>query len=141
MQTNIETLSDAALSTLTAAGFPTVNLMRFSDTMLVASVPGRRRTQAEGALKDFTCLPLGDLVGRARFALFPTPQDNTPYSRTVYFRANGDRIPRRFARRLLVDTVLITPGASTEADIPGALSFAVFGTRDRADDITITRLV
>ncbi|MFJ1874165.1 hypothetical protein [Streptomyces chartreusis] len=59
----------------------------------------------------------------------------------MYFRATGDRIPRRFDGRLLVDIVLITPGARTEADIPGALSFAVFGTRERTDDITITRLV
>ncbi|WP_331748962.1 hypothetical protein [Streptomyces chartreusis] len=141
MQATLEALTDATLSRLNAAGFPAVNLMRFSDTMLVASVPDSRRTQAHDALKPFTCLPLADLAGRARFALIPTPDDPTPYSRTVYFRATGHPIPRRFARRLLVDIVLITPGARTEADIPGALSLAVFGTRERTDDITITRLV
>lgn len=136
----LDTLAREALSSLTAAGFTDAMVVAASDSMLIASVPDSRRQWADVALKSFTRLPLADAGGRARYALFPEPDGTEPYSRTVYFRATGDGVPRRFVDRLLVDTVLITPGDTTEADIPKALAINVFGNRDRADDIAITRL-
>ncbi|MYX26820.1 hypothetical protein GTY75_09080 [Streptomyces sp. SID8381] len=140
MSNPIDALAADALSSLTAAGFDAALIVRASDTMLIASVPDTRRQWATVALKPFTTLPLADAGGRARYAVFPEPQDSTPYSRTVYFRATGGGVPRRFVGRTLVDTVLITPGDTTEADIPKALALNVFGTLARTDDITVIRL-
>lgn len=136
----LDALAREALSSLTAAGFTDAMVVSASDSMLIASVPDSRRPWADVALKSFTCLPLADAGGRARYALFPEPDGTEPYSRTVYFRATGDGVPRRFVDRVLVDTVLVTPGDSTEADIPKALALNVFGTLARADDITVTRI-
>jgi hypothetical protein len=138
--TPLDTLAREALASLTAAGFSAATVVPASDSMLIASVPDSRRQWADVALKSFTSLRLPDLRGRARYALFPEPQGTEPYSRTVYFRATGDGVPHRFADRELVDTVLITPGDTTEADIPNALAINIFGTLRRAADITITRI-
>ncbi|MFE1289703.1 hypothetical protein [Streptomyces sp. NPDC058751] len=137
----IDTLARTALSSLTAAGFTGALIVRDSDSVLIASVPDSRRKWADIALKSFTCLPLFDEGGRARYALFPAlPDGADPYRRTVRFRVTGDDVPAKWADRLISHTVLITPGDTTEADIPAGLSIAVFGTPARAADIAVTAL-
>ncbi|MFG3132936.1 hypothetical protein ACGFZU_35210 [Streptomyces tendae] len=140
MSDAIDTLAREALSSLTAAGFTGALIVRHSDTVLLASVPDTRRKWADVALKSFTCLPLADAGGRARYALFTAPEDTEPYSRTVHFRATGDGIPRQFADRPLVYSVPLFPGYSTEADIPKVLAQSVLGALRHADNITITRI-
>lgn len=141
MSNPIDALAREALASLTTVGFTEALVIPDSDTVLIASVPHTRRQWANVALKRFTCLPLADAGGRARYALFPAvPDDAAPYSRTVYFRATGPGLARQHVGQELCHTVRIIPGYSTEADIPTALATTLFADPARAADITVTRL-
>jgi hypothetical protein len=141
MATAIEELKATAERSLTAVGFTGARVQRVSDTMLIATVPASRRQWAAVALKSFVALPLSDDAGRARYALFPAqPEDAEPYQRTVYYLATGDGVPERLVGKPLVQSVFVTPGDNTEADIPKNLAITIFGTVARADGITVTRL-
>lgn len=140
MSTPVAELYETARASLTAAGFSAALVQRRSDTVIVAAVPKARRTWAEFALLSFTSLPLADADGQARFALFTAPEDNEPYSRQVYFRATGPGLSPKYVDKELTQSVRIVPGYSTEADVPKILAAALFGTSERADDITVTRI-
>ncbi|MFF4276201.1 hypothetical protein [Streptomyces sp. NPDC001536] len=58
----------------------------------------------------------------------------------MYFFATGDGVPERLVGKTIVQSVFVTPGDNTEADIPKNLAITIFGTRERADSITVTRL-
>lgn len=133
-------LRATALASLTTAGFTDATAIRNSDTIVIATVPVTRTAWADVALAALTVLRLPDEGDRARYALFTARDDEEPYSRTVYFRATGPRLPEKYVDRELCSTVRIVPGYSTEADIPKALALDLFGDLARADDITVTRL-
>ncbi|MCZ1012354.1 hypothetical protein [Streptomyces lydicus] len=133
-------LRETALASLTTAGFTDATATRRSDTIVIATVPAARSAWADFALAAHTTLRLADHAGRARYALFPTPEDAKPYSRTVYFRATGPGLAPQDTGQVLCHTVRIVPGFNTEADIPKALATALFDDSRRAGDITVTRL-
>ncbi|MFI8265343.1 hypothetical protein [Streptomyces sp. NPDC085665] len=138
MSKTVEDLSAAALASLTAAGFTTARIHQHSDTSVIATVPAARRTWAEFALMSFTALPLSDDNEQAQIALFTEPEDTDPYQRTVYFRATGPGLASKYVDRQLVQSVLLVPGYSTEADIRKILAVTLFSTSERAADITVT---
>ncbi|MFJ4342634.1 hypothetical protein [Streptomyces sp. NPDC088915] len=133
-------LRETVLASLTTAGFTDATAVRHNDTMVIATVPVDRRPWAEFALLSHTALRLADKAERARYAVFTEPDDTDTYTRVVYFRATGPGLARQYVDKELCHTVRITPGYNTEADIPKALAVTTFGTVDRADDITVTRL-
>ncbi|MGW3932958.1 hypothetical protein ACWECC_33425 [Streptomyces microflavus] len=138
--TTLDELRTTALKSLTTAGFTDATATPRSDTLVIATVPTTRSTWADFALASHTSLRLADHAGRARYALFPTPDNNQPYSRTVHFRATGPGLAQQDAGQVLCHTVRIVPGVNTEADIPKALATALFNDSRRAGDITVTRL-
>jgi hypothetical protein len=137
--TTLDDLRATALKSLTTAGFTDVTTTA-RDTFVIATVPAARAAWADFALASHTVLRLTDRAGRARYALFPTPDDAKPYSRTVHFRATGPGLAEQHAGQVLSHTVRIVPGHTTEADIPKALATALFNDSRRAGDITVTRL-
>ncbi|MFB6984573.1 hypothetical protein ACNPQN_32615 [Streptomyces sp. NPDC056297] len=138
--TTLDDLRATALASLTTAEFTDATATRRSNTHVIVTVPAARSTWADFALASHTALRLADRAGRARYALFPAPDDNKPYSRTVYFRATGPGLAQQHVGQILRRTVRIVPGFNTEADIPKALATALFDDSRRADDITVTRL-
>ncbi|MET8816382.1 hypothetical protein ABZW47_30825 [Streptomyces sp. NPDC004549] len=138
--TTLDDLRSTALKSLTAAGFTDATATCRSNTSVIATVPAARSAWADFVLASHTVLRLSDHAGRARYALFPTPDDSTPYSRTVHFRATDPDLAPKGAGQVLCHTVRIVPGVNTEADIPKALAAALFNDSRRAGDITVTRL-
>ncbi|KNE81399.1 hypothetical protein AB0B04_18795 [Streptomyces xinghaiensis] len=136
----IDDLRTTTLASLTIAGFTDATATRQSDTIVIATVPAAHSAQADITLTSHTALRLADRAGRARYALFPAPDDGEPYHRTVYFRATGPGLAPQHVGQELCHIVRIIPGHTTEADIPKALATALFADPGRAGDITVTRL-
>ncbi|MFF3957367.1 hypothetical protein ACFYY1_29760 [Streptomyces sp. NPDC001890] len=138
--TTLDDLRTSALKRLTTAEFTDATATCRSNNLVIATVPTAHSAWADFALASHAALRLSDRAGRARYALFPTPADNKPYSRTVYFRATGPGLAQQHVGQVLRRTARIVPGYNTEADIPKALATALFDDSRRADDITVTRL-
>ncbi|MFD8670748.1 hypothetical protein ACFV1U_35915 [Streptomyces microflavus] len=137
--TTPEDLRATALSSLTAGGFSDVTTTA-DEAFVIATVPASRSSWADFALASHTTLRLADNADRARYAIFPTPDDATSYHRTVHFRATGPGLAQQDSGQVLCHTVRIVPGLTTEADIPRALATALFNDSSRAGDISVTRL-
>ncbi|MFE1270574.1 hypothetical protein [Streptomyces sp. NPDC058758] len=133
-------LRDAVRNSLTSAGFEDVTAIRQSDSIVIATVPAARETWAAFALAAFRTVRLEDAGGRARYAVATAPEDTDPYTRAVHFRATGPGLAAQYEGKPLYQTVQIVPGYTTESDIPKVLATYLFGTPDRAADITITGL-